>query len=93
MLEVMLVDDEIEPRVEILDGPRVRLIMSAGEELASALQRCRTELFHAVETSISMLLELESATGRVFVRTSNEFEVIATIDPTVIYGSQAIVRS
>ena len=93
MLELVLSDEAISPRVELLDGPRVRLIISASENIAHGLDACRTELLRAVEKALINLLEVETAPARIFVRSSNLNEVIATVDPEVIYGSQAIVRS
>ena len=93
MLELVISDEIVSPRVEILDGPRVRMVISASENIAHALEHCRTELVHAVETAFRNLIEAESAPARIFVRSSNLNEVIATVDPEAIYGSQAIVRS
>jgi hypothetical protein len=93
MLELVLSDEVISPRVELLDGPRVRLTISASENIAQGLDLCRTELLHAVERALVNLLEVESAPAKIFVRSPNTNEVIATVDPEVIYGSQAIVRS
>ena len=93
MLELVLTDDSVTPRVELLDGPRVRLTISASENIEHGLDLCRTELLHAVERALVNLLEVESAPARIFVRSPNLNEVIATVDPEVIYGSQAIVRS
>jgi hypothetical protein len=93
LLELVLTDESVTPRVELLDGPRVRLTISASENLAHGLELCRTELMHLVELALTNLLETESAPARIFVRSAKENEVIATVDPEVIYGSQAIIRS
>ena len=93
MLELVLTDDSVTPRVELLDGPRVRLTISASEHIEHGLDLCRTELIYAVEVALKNLLEINSAPARIFVRSTNENEVIATVDPEVIYGSQAIIRS
>ena len=93
MLELVLSDEAISPRVELLDGPRVRLTISASENIAQGLDLCRTELMHAVEIALINLLEVESAPARIFVRSTTASEIIATVDPEVIYGSQAIVRA
>lgn len=93
MLELVLTDDSVTPRVELLDGPRVRLTISASENISHGLELCRTELFQAVEVALKHLLEADAAPARIFVRSSNLNEVIATVDPEVIYGSQAIIRS
>jgi hypothetical protein len=93
VLELVLTDDSVTPRVELLDGPRVRLTISASENIEHGLDLCRTELICAVEVALKNLLEINSAPARIFVRSTNENEVIATVDPEVIYGSQAIIRS
>lgn len=93
MLEIVISDEIISPRVELLDGPRVRLIINASENIAHGLDFCRTELLQAVEIAFKNLIEAESAPARIFVRSSNLNEIIATVDPEAIYGSQAIVRS
>ncbi|MEJ6494360.1 MAG: hypothetical protein QNM01_07100 [Actinomycetes bacterium] len=93
MLELVLSDEAISPRVELLDGPRVRLTISASENIAQGLDLCRAELMHAVEIALINLLEVESAPARIFVRSPNANEIITTVDPEVIYGSQAIVRA
>lgn len=93
MLELVLSDEAISPRVELLDGPRVRLTISASENIAQGLDLCRTELMHAIEVALTNLLEVESAPARIFVRSHNANEIITTVDPEVIYGSQAIVRA
>lgn len=93
MLELVLTDDSVTPRVELLDGPRVRLTISASENIEHGLDLCRTELIYAVEVALKNLLEIDSAPARIFVRSTNKNEVIATVDPEVIYGSQAIIRS
>ena len=93
MLELVLTDEPVTPRVELLDGPRVRLTISASENLSHGLDLCRTELLQVVELALTNLLETESAPARIFVRSAKENEVIATVDPEVIYGSQAIIRS
>ena len=93
MLELVLSDENVTPRVELLEGPRVRLTMSASEDLAHSIEFCRTELTQAVEAALGRLHEDETAPARVFVRDASRSEVITTIDPCTTYGSQAIVRS
>lgn len=93
VLELVLTDESITPRAELHDGPRVRLTISASENLADALELCRTELIHLVELALTNLLEDETAPARIFVRSTNQHEVITTVDPKVIYGSQSIIRS
>lgn len=92
VLELVLTDESVTPRVELLDGPRVRLTISASEKLSHGLELCRTELMHLVELALTKLLENETAPARIFVRSTNENEVITTVHPEIIYGSQAIVR-
>ena len=48
MLELVLTDESVTPRVELLEGPRVRLTMSASENLAHGIEFCRAELAEAV---------------------------------------------
>ncbi len=93
VLELVLSDEPVSPRVELFDGPRVRLTMSASEDLAHAIEFCRNDLSQAVETALSKLHEDEAAPARVFVRDPSGTQVITTIDPCATYGSQAIVRS
>jgi len=93
VLELVLTDESVPPRVELLDGPRVRLTMSASESLAHSIEFCRNDLAKAVETALSQLHEDEMAPARVFVRDSEASQVITTIDPCATYGSDAIVRS
>ena len=93
VLELVLTDDAVSPRVELLDGPRVRLIMSASEDLAHSIEFCRDDLNRAVADALSQLHQDEIAPARVFVRDASESQVIATIDPCATYGLQAIVRT
>jgi hypothetical protein len=92
MLELALSDEVVTPRVELLDGPRVRLTISASENIAHGLEFCRAELIHAVEVALQQLHENAEAPARIFVRTKDSSAVISTVDPTVTYGSNAIVR-
>lgn len=93
MLELVLTDEAVSPRVELLDGPRVRLTMSASEDLAHSIEFCRDDLNQAVEHALSQLHQDETAPARVFVRDASGSQVITTIDPCATYGLQAIVRS
>jgi len=52
VLELVLTDEAVSPRVELLDGPRVRLTMSASESLAHSLEFCRNDLTQAVESAL-----------------------------------------
>ena len=93
MLELVLSDEPVTPRVELLEGPRVRLTMSASENLAHGIEFCRAELAEAVESALCQLHHDEAAPSRVFVRVAQGTQIITTIDPCTTYGSQAIVRS
>jgi hypothetical protein len=92
VLELVLTYESVTPRVELLDGPRVRLTMSASENLSHGIEFCRAELSEAVETALSQLHNDEAAPARVFVRDSEGTHVITTSDPCATYGLQAIVR-
>ena len=93
MLELVLTDESVTPRVELLEGPRVRLTMSASENLSHGIEFCRAELTEAVETALRQLHNDEAAPARVFVRDAQGSQVITASDPCTTYGSQAIVRS
>jgi hypothetical protein len=93
VLELVLTDESVPPRVELLDGPRVRLTMSASESLAHSIEFCRNDLTQAVESALNQLHQDETAPARVFVRDASGSQVITTIDPCATYGSDAIVRS
>lgn len=93
LLELVLTDAAVTPQVELLEGPRVRLTISASESLADGIAFCRAELTEAVERALRQLHHDESAPSRVFVRDPEGTQVIATSDPCATYGSQAIVRS
>lgn len=93
MLELVLTDESITPRVELLEGPRVRLTMSASENLTHGIEYCRAELTEAVENALRPLHYDDAVPSRVFVRDSQGSQLITTIDPCTTYGSQAIVRS
>ena len=93
MLELVLTDEAVTPKVELLEGPRVRLTMSASENLLHGIEFCRAELAEAVESALQQLHHDETAPSRVFVRDAQGVQVITTSDPCTIYGSEAIVRS
>ena len=93
LLELVLTDESVTPKVELLEGPRVRLTMSASENLVHGIEFCRADLAKAVETALRQLHNDEAAPARIFVRDVQGSQVIATSDPCTIYGSQAIVRS
>jgi hypothetical protein len=93
VLELVLTDESVTPKVELLEGPRVRLTMSASENLLHGIEFCRAELSEAVETALKQLHHDENAPARVFVRDAAGSQVIATSDPCTSYGSNAIVRA
>jgi len=93
VLELVLTDDAVSPRVELLDGPRVRLTMSVSESLDHSIEFCRDDLLQAVEAALNQLHQDETAPARVFVRDASGSQVITTIDPCATYGSEAIVRT
>ena len=93
MLEIVLRDEDLVPTVSLLDGPRVRLTMSASESINDSLVYCREQLLDAVEAGLRTLHEQSEAPGRVFIRDAEGNEVITTVDPCSNYGSEAIVRS
>ena len=92
MLELALSDEVVTPRVELLDGPRVRLTISASENIAHGLEFCRSDLIQAVELALQHLHENDVAPARIFIRADDTSEVISTVDPTITYGSKAIVK-
>lgn len=93
MLELVLSDEHVTPRVELLSGPRVRLTISASEDLRSAIDFCATELSSAVQKALHQLLDTDIAPARVFIRNETGTDVITTIDPCTSYGLDSIVRS
>lgn len=92
MLELVLSDETISPRVELLDGPRVRLTISASEDLSSAIEFCALELSSAVQKALHQLHDDDSASARVFIRENQGNEIITTTDPCTSYGLDSIVR-
>jgi hypothetical protein len=92
MLELAISDEAVTPRVELLDGPRVRLTISASENIAHGLEFCRAELIKAVEEALMHLHEKDSVPARIFIRNTEANEIISTVDPVITYGSKAIVR-
>ncbi len=96
MLELVIRDaengkDVPAPRVEKLDGPRVRLTIAPEQPIEMAIHTCREELLEAVEWAMTELYKSDEAPSRVFVRNTNEATVM--VDPCAIYGLQAIVRA
>ena len=93
MLELVLSDEAISPIVHLLTGPRVRLTMSASEDLSQAIDLCSSELALAVETALHQLHNQEHAPGRIFIRDVIETQIITTTDPCKSYSLDSIVRS
>ena len=93
MLELVLSDEAISPKVDLLAGPRVRLTISASEDLSQAITLCASELALAVETALHQLHEEEHAPGRIFIRDEIETQIITTTDPCKSYSLDSIVRS
>ena len=92
MIELALRDERIEPFVERMPGPIVRLTMDASTTLEAALVKCRTQLHDALEWAIAAVYADDGAPGRVFVRDANGTEMVTMVDPCLTYGLDAIVR-
>ena len=92
MIELVLRSQNLEPTVERLDGPCVRLTVPAEQDLSSSLAKCRDELFSAIEWALISLYDNEKAPSRVFVRDANGQEMSVMVDPCVAYGLEAIIR-
>ena len=92
VLELVLSDEAISPIVHLLTGPRVRLTISASEDLSQAIALCAGELALAVETALHQLHEEEHAPGRIFIRDEMETQIITTTDPCQSYSLDSIVR-
>jgi hypothetical protein len=92
VLEIVLRDDHVVPTVELLDGPRVRLTMSASENIEVAIAFCRDQLVEMVAAGLKVLHGKTEAPGRIFIRDAEGNEVITTVDPCLRYSSEAIVR-
>jgi len=92
VIELVLRSQELEPRVERVDGPFVRLTVPAERDLLSSLAKCRDELFSAIEWALLSLYDNEKAPSRVFVRDANGQEMSVMVDPCVAYGLEAIIR-
>ena len=93
MLKLVLSDEAISPIVHLLTGPRVRLTMSASEDLSQAMALCAGELARAVETALHQLHEEEHAPGRIFIRDGMESPIITTTAPCKSYRIDSIVRT
>lgn len=92
MIELVLRDNAIVPIVERLSGPRVRLTINTGTDLAHCLNQCRDELQMAIEWALTSLYNDAEAPSRVYVRDAQGQEVLAMVDPCTFYGLQAIIR-
>ena len=92
MIELVLRSQELEPKVERLDGPCVRLTVPAEQDLSASLAKCRDDLFSAIEWALLSLYDNEKAPSRVFVRDANGQEMSVMVDPCVAYGLEAIIR-
>ena len=92
MLEIVLRDDHVVPTVELLDGPRVRLTMSASENIEVAIAFCRDQLVEMVAAGLKVLHGKTEAPGRVFIRDAEGNEVVTTVDTCLNYASDTIIR-
>ena len=92
MIELVLRSQELEPKVERVVGPFVRLTVPAEQDLLTSLGKCRDELFSAIEWALLSLYDNEKAPSRVFVRDANGQEMSVMVDPCVSYGLEAIIR-
>ena len=92
MIELVLSDQIVQPVVEKLSGPLVRVSINPSHHLDEALETCRPDLHEAVEWALTALYENDDAPHRVFVRDAAGQEMVTTTDPCLNYGSQAIVR-
>ncbi len=92
MIELVLRDNAVVPIVERLSGPRVRLTINTGTDLAHCLEQCRDELQMAIEWALTSLYNDAEAPSRVYVRDAQGQEVLAMVDPCTFYGLQAIIR-
>ena len=92
MIELVLRTQEIEPKIERLDGPFVRLTVPADQDLSQSLAKCRDELFRAIEWALLSMYDNEKAPSRVFIRDANGQEMSVMVDPCVAYGLEAIIR-
>lgn len=92
MIELVLRTTDVQPVVECLEGPIVRLTVSVEEDLSSALKKCQGELFAALEWALLALYDNEKAPSRVFLRDAQGQEMTVMIDPCLVYGSETMVR-
>ncbi|MEI6405649.1 MAG: hypothetical protein WCO64_07745 [Actinomycetes bacterium] len=92
MIEIAIRDDLVEPFVERLPGPIVRINVASSQDVVDAVNLCRSDLHEAVEWAVSNLYSDDLAHSRVFIRNANGQEMVTMVDPCVTYGSQAIVR-
>ena len=92
MIELVLSDQIVNPQVERLIGPRVRVSINPSQDLEKAIDFFRQELHGAIEWALTSLYANDEAPHRVFVRDANGQEMITMTDPCINYGSQAIIR-
>ena len=92
MIELVLSDQVVQPVVEKLSGPLVRVSINPSHNLNNALETCRTDLHEAVEWALTSLYENDDAPHRVFVSDASSQQMVTTTDPCLNYGSQAIIR-
>ena len=92
MIELVLSDQIVQPIVEKLSGPLVRVSINPSHNLNQALETCRTDLHEAVEWALTSLYENNDAPHRVFITDASSQRMVTTTDPCLNYGSQAIIR-
>jgi hypothetical protein len=92
VIELVLSDQIVQPIVEKLSGPLVRISINPSHNLNHALETCRTDLHEAVEWALTSLYENDDAPHRVFVSDASSQQMVTTTDPCLNYGSQAIIR-
>jgi len=92
VIELVLSDQVVQPVVEKLSGPLVRVSINPSHNLNNALETCRTDLHEAVEWALTSLYENDDAPHRVFVSDASSQQMVTTTDPCLNYGSQAIIR-
>ena len=93
MIELVLQDESVTPKVERLPGPVVRVTVAPNQPLLEAIACIREELHAAVEWALHSLYSDDDAPSRVYVRDAGGHQVATMTDPCVTYGLQAIVRS
>ena len=92
MIELVLRTSDVQPTVERIDGPVVRLTVSVEEDLSQALKKCQDDLHAAIEWALLSLYDNERAPSRVFIRDAQGLEMTVMVDPCLTYGSETMVR-